>query len=115
MEIRIITDSITLNEVKELAKLWYVEMIKGVVDVKREVVALGGEFHRDANDVLMDNGSKQSDVWGFNIWLLKPKKDWLEYNSLINIRPAQNNRLMDIEDDSLRHRIKLIIERIIKT
>jgi hypothetical protein len=114
MEIRIITDSITIDEVKELAKLWYGEMIKGVVDIERDIIALGGEFHRDANDVLIENGSKQSDVWGFNVWLSKSKKDWLEYNSLINIRPAQNNRLMDIEDDVLRDKMRVIIERIIK-
>ena len=91
MNIKIIRDKMTKLELEELAKEFYVEMIKGVVDIKKEIIALGGEWHMDANLVLIEDGSKQENLWGFNVYLNKPKGKMVEYNSLINIRPKQGN------------------------
>ena len=110
MAIKVVKEKIKLEEVKELAKEFYVSMIKGVVDIEKEIIALGGEFHMDANIVLMENGSDQSDVWGFNIQLEKTPEDWLEYTSLINIRPALGNLSIEISDQKLRDKMKAIID-----
>ena len=66
MGIRIIDRPISKTELAALTKEYYEDLIKGVVDIKRQVVALGGEMHADAEDVLLKNGSRQSDLWGFN-------------------------------------------------
>lgn len=114
MDIKIVTNSITSDELAELARAWYGDMLKGVVDIEQEILALGGEFHMDANMLLLQSGSKQDSVWGFNIHLSKPREEWIEYTSLINIRPAQGNRGMILEDTSLQKRIRDIIgKRII--
>ena len=103
-------DKIGLEEVKEIAKEFYFPMIKGVVDIEKSVIVLGGEYHNDANMYLQENEScEQKDIWGFNIYLDKPREEWLEYNSLINIRPQVGNMAMDIQDKSIRDKIKEIV------
>lgn len=65
MEIKLVTETISEEELMDLARSWYGDMIKGVVDIEREVLALGGEYHMDANAILMENGSKTGRRLGF--------------------------------------------------
>lgn len=109
MRIKIIDKKITESELREIAKKFYDYMIKGVVDIEQEILALGGEYHIDANMVLIKNGSKQQNIWGFNWYFDKTKDERIEYISLINIRPTQGNRAMEIQDKSLRNTMKTII------
>ena len=97
MHIVIVSETIPLAEMREIAKEFYEDMIKGVVDIDRGVIALGGEYHMDANNVLIADGSQQTDIWGFNVYLDRPREEWLEYTSLINIRPLQGNKSMTVE------------------
>jgi hypothetical protein len=114
MNIKIIKNKITKSELEELAKEFYVEMIKGVADVENEIIALGGEWHIDANQALIENGSKQENLWGFNIYLKKPKEERLEYHSLINIRPSQNNMGMEIESEEIKSKIFEITNKLVE-
>ena len=116
MNIRIITNDISIDEVKEIAKEFYKTMIKGVVDVEREIIVLGGEYHMDANVIILENGSKQENVWGFNINLYEnnDSDQWIEYISLINIRPLQKNKSMEVQDENIRRKMKHIITKKIK-
>ena len=109
MNIKIIDKKITVPELRDIAKDFYVEMIKGVVDIEREILAMGGEYHMDSNIVLTENGSKQKDVWGFNWYFDKNGDDRIEYVSLINIRPMQGNRTMEVQDVALRDKMKTVI------
>jgi hypothetical protein len=113
MNIRIITKPITRAEAKEIAKEFYVDMVKGAVDIEREIIALGGQWHMDANSVLTGDGSSQSAVWGFNLYPDKEGDDRVEYVALINIRPALGNRDMFIEDAGIRRKILSIIKTLI--
>ncbi len=109
MEIKIVTETITIEELRKLAETFYITMIKGVVDIHKEIVAFGGEYHIDANNVLIDDGSNQSDIWGFNVVFDEPKESWIEYISLINIRPKAKNFDMEVQDASIRDTMKKII------
>jgi hypothetical protein len=109
MNIKIVEDKISLQELREVAKEFYSTMIKGVVDVEKEIVAFGGEYHADANEIMLEAGSRQSDVWGFNIYFDKPREAWIEYVSLINIRPQAGNMEMEIQDKNIRDKMKAII------
>ncbi|MDO8593426.1 MAG: DUF5674 family protein [bacterium] len=108
--IKIIEDSIPLDELREIAKEFYGTMVKGVVDIEKGIVAFGGEYHMDSNIMILDHGSRQGDVWGFNIYPDMPRNSWIEYVSLINIRPLANNRDMEVQDPQIRARMKEIIE-----
>ena len=109
MIIKLINQKITESELREIAKDFYIDMIKGVVDVERGILAMGGEYHIDANIVLIENGSRQQDIWGFNWYFDRAGDERIEYVSLINIRPAQGNRTMEVQDVSLRDTMKTII------
>ncbi|MEK7652479.1 MAG: DUF5674 family protein [Patescibacteria group bacterium] len=109
MNIKIINKKITEAELREIAKDFYVEMVKGVVDIERGIIAIGGEYHMDANIVLIKNGSEQQNVWGFNWYFDKEKDERIEYISLINIRPKQGNMTMEVQDVFLRDKMKTII------
>ncbi len=112
-QIRILSEPIGRDEAREIGKPWYQELVKGVVDIDQGLIALGGEYHMDANVILIANGSKQSNVWGFNIYPDQTGDDFIEYTSLINIRPAVGNRTMVVEDEGIRNAMRDIIERLI--
>jgi len=111
MDIRIIRDKISKAELTELAKEFYIKMVKGVADIEREIIALGGEWHMDANQVLIEDGSSQCDLWGFNVYLADKK---IEYISLINIRPNQNNRTLEVEDADIKEKMCNIINKLVE-
>ena len=84
------------------------DMIKYVVDVERGVVAIGGELHADAEQVLLERGSRQADLWGANYYPGRGREGCIEFTSLINISPARGNRGMEVEDQAVRERISAL-------
>ena len=114
MDIQIIRKKISKKELSELAQAGFGEMVKGVVDLERHLLALGGELHADAEAILLEDGSQQKDVWGFNLYPDKQKNEWIEFSSFINIRPSQGNRSMEIKDPALQEQIRKIIDDLIE-
>lgn len=99
-------------ELKRLVLLYFEDMVKYVVDVERGVLALGGEMHADAEQLLLDDGSRQADLWGANYYPGRGE-DAVEYTSLINIRPASDNRSMEIQDPAIRRSVLEITRALI--
>jgi len=100
-------------ELRRLVVAHFEDMVKYVVDVERGVAAVGGELHADEEALLLERGSRQGDLWGANYYPGKGEDGCIEYTSLINIRPAQGNRSMVIEDDSVRERVREITFELI--
>ncbi len=94
------------DELRRLAELYFEDMVKYVVDVARGVIAVGGEMHADAEQVLLDDGSTQADLWGATYYPGRGRELCVEYTALINIRPAQGNRSMEIQDPAVRQRVR---------
>lgn len=113
MRIEIITEPITRAEAKKIAKEIYGHLVKGVADIERGIIALGGKWHMDANTKLIEFGSKQNSVWGFNLYPEKDGAERIEYLSLINIRPGLGNRDVYIEDEVIREKIRAIIGQLV--
>lgn len=110
----ILTQSISKDELNELAKACFGDMVKGVADVDKELIALDAELHSDLEAMLLDQGSEQNSLWGFNLYPELEDEDFLEFDSLINIRPAQGNRSRGVEDDQIQKKIKELIAKWIK-
>jgi hypothetical protein len=106
MPIHIIRTQATPEQVAEMLKALET-YIKLAVDIERQILAGGGEMHADCEDALLTDGSQQRNIWGAD-W--NPGKQSVTYESLINIRPSQNNRSMEIQDPELRN----IIEKIVR-
>jgi alanine-alpha-ketoisovalerate/valine-pyruvate aminotransferase len=113
MEILIADKPVSKEKLRELAKAWYGDLVKGVADVRRGVAALGGDWHIDANNILIGDGSRQEDIWGFNVFPDKRGDAAIEYHSLINIRPAQGNRDMELRDEALRSQIRDVVKKLL--
>jgi len=108
--LRIIWEPISRSALGELAASQFGDMVKAVVDVAREVIAIGGELHSDEEAALLDDGSRQADLWGINLYPDESGDDWIEFDSMINVRPSQDNRSRDVEDPALRDSIRRIVE-----
>jgi len=100
------TGRIDRRELRRLVDLFFEDMVKYVVDVERGVAAVGGEMHADAEEALLEDGSRQADLWGANYYPGRGREECIEYTSLINIRPAQGNRSMEIQEPAVRARIR---------
>ena len=111
--IKIIDGKISRPELRELAKEIFGDMVKGTVDIVSERMALGGEMHIDSNELLIKEGSNQRDVWGFNIYPDQKDEEFIEYNSLVNIKPVLGNRSADIQDPEIRGKVKSVIMKYI--
>lgn len=91
---------------RRLVNALFEDMVKYVVDVARGVAAVGGEMHADAEEALLEDGSRQADLWGANYYPGRGPAECIEYTSLINIRPAAGNRSMEIQDPAIRDRVR---------
>jgi hypothetical protein len=103
------------SELARLVALYFGDMVKFVVDVERGRVALGGELHADAEALLLEEGSRQTDLWGGNYYPGRGAEGCLEYTSLINIRPSRGNAGMEVDSGELRARIRSIAFELIGT
>ena len=84
--------------------------IKAVVDIKRELLAVDSPMHYDCEQLLLENGSRQEDLWGINLYLDESNiDDLIEFDSMINIRPAEGNRSRSVEDPAIQSRIKEVV------
>ena len=81
-----------------MAREQFGDMVKAVVDVEQGIMAIGGELHADEEAVLLDQGSRQADLWGINLYPDAAAVRALEFDSMINVRPAQGNRSRSVED-----------------
>ena len=107
-EIVVVTTRIPAAELSRLVREQFGDMVKYVVDVDREWIAIGGQLHADAEKVLLDRGSRQASLWGANYYPGRGRVDCVECTSLINIRPAAGNQGMEVEDAVLRERIRTL-------
>lgn len=113
-DIIIISASITKRELEEISKKRFGDMVKAVVDIERAIMAIGAELHADEEAMLLDDGSQQKNLWGINIYHALPRNQWIEFDSMINIRPGHGNRSRNVDDDQTRQIIIEIINRLIQ-
>ena len=111
---KIVRDAITLEELKQMAFAMFENMVKAVVDVGRELVALDAELHSDLEVLLLQDGSRQKDVWGINLYPDLQGDDFIEFDSMINVRPSQGNRSRGVENQEIRRKIREVVAEKIK-
>lgn len=107
--IYIIRERATNKQLLDMLKIWGV-YVKIVVDIEREMLAGGSEKHYQCEEVLLEDGSRQRDLWGAD-W--NPYTQTIYFESIINIRPSENNRTMIIQSPELRERITIVTTRLL--
>ncbi|MCC5654429.1 DUF5674 family protein [Nostoc sp. XA013] len=108
--ILIIREPATSEEIDEMLKTWEV-FIKIAVDIERKVIAGGGVRHYECEQELLKDGSRQRDIWGAD-W--SPSTQEIVFESIINIRPSQNNRSMVIRSPEIRERVTQITQQLLE-
>ena len=98
----------------DLAADGFGDMIKAVVDVKRSIMVIGAELHADEEAALLDDGSRQPDLWGINLYPDETGDGWIEFDSMINVRPAQGNRSRGVDDAEMRLSIRGVLSRLVR-
>jgi hypothetical protein len=104
---------IGLDELMEMAKATFGDLVKAVVDIKLAIMAVDAELHADEEALLIENGSDQSDLWGINLYPELVDPDFIEYDSMINLRPSRGNRSRGVEDHEVRERIRKIASDLV--
>jgi hypothetical protein len=107
-------DKISLAELKEMTQKMHESLVKADVDIAKRIVVVDMPWHADGEAYLLEQGSKQSDLWGIN---LHPDNygtdDFVEFDSMINLKPSQGNRSRGVEDEIIRKQIKEIVDEVV--
>lgn len=111
---KIIKETLSLGDLKQMAANTFGDMVKAVVDVESELLAIDAELHSDLEALLLEDGSKQKNLWGINLYPEMRGEEFVEFDSVINIRPSQGNRSRDIKDEKIRKKIIEIVTNRIK-
>lgn len=106
--ILIIREHVTPEQIAQMSEAFGETLIKLAVDVERGILAGGGDLHADCEQALLEDGSQQADIWGADWYPLERE---VGFESLINIRPKQNNRSMEVQDPALRAQIEAIVRQ----
>jgi len=110
---KIVDGQITLAELKQMAKDRFGNFVKAVVDVKNGIMVLDAELHADEEALLMEQGSRQPDLWGINIYPDLAGAERIEFDSMINLKPGQGNMTRSVEGQEIRDRITAIVTKLV--
>ena len=111
---KIVEKNITLDEIGQMSQKMFGNLVKAVVDIEKGIIAVDAELHSDEEALLLENGSKQADLWGINIYPeFFGQADFIEFDSMINLRPSQNNRSRGVDNPEIRERILEITNKLI--
>jgi hypothetical protein len=113
-KMKLIDKKLTLEELKKMSSRIFGGLIKAVVDIKKEIMVVDAEMHADEEKYLLDNGSKQDDLWGINLYPDIKGDDFIEFDSMINIRPRLNNFSRSVDNELIRNKIITIVNKLIQ-
>ena len=109
-----IAEKITVEELHVMSKKMLEPLVKGVVDISRRLLVVDAGLHADEELFLIEQGSEQADLWGINLWPESIGTErFVEFDSMINIRPMQNNRSRGVDDPGIRQIIcEIVAEKV---
>ena len=110
---KFVDKTISIEELKDLSQRMFGGLVKVVVDIKKETMVIDSAMHADEEKILLDRGSHQDDLWGINLYPELTGDDFIEFDSMINLRPRLNNFSRSIEDEKIRDKIIEIVNKLI--
>jgi len=114
MNMKTIKDKIDIKELNEMAKNMFGNMVKAVVDIEKGIMVVDAELHADEEALLLKEGSENKDLWGINLYPEIEGDDFIEFDSMINLRPAQNNRTRGVENREIIEKIVKIVNKLVQ-
>lgn len=114
MTIEIIGGPISRGQLVKIAENQFGDLVKAVVDIEQGIMAIGGELHADGEAFLVERGSRQQNLWGINLYPARTDEDFIEFDSMINVRPSQNNNSRNVENAGMRDKMRAIVAKLVK-
>ena len=111
---KIVSDKISVDELKEMSTKMFGNLVKAVIDIEKEIMAVNAELHADEEAWMLENGSKQKNLWGINIYPEMTGDDFVEFDSMINLRPAQGNQSREVDSMKIQKRILKIVNKLVQ-
>ena len=111
---KIVDSPISWDDLASMAQDGFGNLVKAVVDVEREIMAIDGELHADEEALLLENGSAQADLWGINLYPELPDGERVEFDSMINLRPSFGNSSRSVDDPAIREEITARVDRFVR-
>ena len=112
---KIIREALALEGLRQMARDTFGDIVKAVVDVERGLIAVDAELHSDLEALLLENGSRQKNLWGINLYPEMKDDDFIEFDSMINMRPSQGNTSRSVDNKDTRKKILEIVNKRIKS
>ena len=111
---KIVEKNITVAELGQMSQKMFGNLVKAVVDIEKEIMAVDAELHSDEEAFLLENGSKQTNLWGINIYPeFFGQEDFIEFDSMINLRPNQGNMSRGVDDANMQHKIIAVVQKLV--
>ena len=107
----IVRETLQFEDLNQMAARMFVDLVKAVVDVDRGLIAMDAELHADLEALLLQDGSQQRSLWGINLYPALQGEAFIEFDSLINLRPSQGNRSRGIENEAIRAQVAAVVAR----
>jgi hypothetical protein len=111
--LKLLTHPIEREELQQMSAKMFGNLVKAVVDIEREIMAIDAELHVDIAEFLVENGSTQNNLWGINIYQDMTGDNWLEFDSVINLKPQIGNLSRDIGDPVIKEKVKSVVKKFI--
>lgn len=114
MDIQIISEPISKNDLRKIAGDQFIDFVKAVVDIEKGLMAIGAELHADEEALLIEHGSQRKDLWGINLYPEKEGDEFVEFDSMINLRPSQGNRSRGVDDPCVQRSVVAVVNDLVK-
>ena len=111
---QLVTEPITHAELARMACERFGDLVKAVVDVRRACMVVDAELHADEEAFQLEHGSRQEDLWGINLYPGLPETEWVEFDSMINLRPGAGNRSRSVDQPELQARIRDLVKALVR-
>lgn len=113
---KIVDENISISEIKTMAEQMFGDLVKAVVDLEEQIISIDAELHADLEALMLKEGSKQQNLWGINLYPeLFGNKDFIEFDSMINLRPSSGNKTRGVDDIKIQEQIIKLINKLVKS
>ncbi len=113
MKTIVINNKISIEELKEMSENRFGDLVKAVVDIEKEIMVVDAELHADQEKALLEIGSQQQNIWGINLYPDDIDEDFIEFDSMINLRPSWGNRSRGVDNEEIQKKIKIIVDSLV--
>ncbi len=110
---KLVDKNITIDELRKLSVRMFGGLVKAVIDIDKKVMVVDAAMHADEELFLLNTGSRQDDLWGINLYPEIEGDDFIEFDSMINVRPRLNNFSRTIENKDLQQKIRSIVAALV--